>query len=335
MKAAVFHGPGDFRVENVSDPVLDPDGVILRVKACGICGSDVHTYHQGGLPGAPRVLGHEFSGEVIEAGANVTGIKKGDRLAGRGGAAFAEYIGIPRALLDKSFDCWTVMLPEDMSYDVGATIEPVSCGVNAAKRAEPRAEDIVVVLGAGIIGQSTWQAFKAMGVSRVIVSELGRKRLEAAQALGADMVINAAEEDPVERINEITSGEGADIVADCAGSASTLRQATEMVRGGGYWQMMRGPRGGTAIDLLSDGGKIMQVGNSERLAEWQPATVSAKGVRVIGCIVGRVGEALELMRAGKINTEPLVTHEFPLEEITEAFEMQARPEEAVKVLSKP
>jgi threonine dehydrogenase-like Zn-dependent dehydrogenase len=338
MKAAVLHGPRDFSVENVGDPALEPDGAIIRVKACGICGSDLHRYHQGGSPQALRILGHEFSGEVAEVGANVTDIKPGDRVVVGGAGAYAEYVGIPRVMLNRN----VFPLPDDMSYEVGATVEPASVGVNAAKRAEPRADDVVVVLGAGMIGQGTWQAFKAMGVSKVIVSEIGKRRLEITRALGADLVINAAEENPVERINEITSGEGADIVAECAGSASALQQASEMVRGGGYWKniqmMLRDeprPRDQAPIDILSDGGKIMLVASYEAAVEWQPTIVMAKGVRMIGCIAGRLGESLDLMRAGRINTKPLVTHEFPLDRITEAFETQAKPEEAVKVVIKP
>ena len=339
MKAAVLHGAKEFRIETVDDPTLEPNGIIVKVKACGICGSDLHRYHQGASPQAQGILGHEWGGEVAEVGVNVTDIKPGDRVAVAGGGAYAEYVGIPWAMLNRNI----FQLPDDMSYEVAATIEPVSCGVNAADRAEPKPEDTVVVLGAGMIGQGTWQAFKARGVSKVIVSEIGKKRLELTRALGPDVLINAAEENPVERINEITSGEGADIVADCAGSASALQQATMMVRGGGYWQAMtmrrtgapRQPSNRMAIDILSDGGKIMLVATYESMVEWQPTIPVAKGVRLIGCIAGRLGDSLELMKAGKIDTRSLVTHEFPLDEITAAFEMQAKPEEAVKAVIKP
>ncbi len=339
MKAAILHRAKEFRVEKVDDPTLEPNGIIVKVKACGICGSDLHRYHQGASPQAQGILGHEWSGEVTGVGSNVTDIKPGDRVAVAGGGAYAEYVGVPWAMLNRN----VFPLPDDMSYEVAATIEPVSCGVNAAKRAEPKPEDLVVVLGAGMIGQGTWQAFKAMGVSKVIVSEIGKKRLELTRALGPDMVIDATKENPVEKINEITSGEGADIVADCAGSASALQQATMMVRGGGYWQAMmmrrsgapRQPRNRTAIDILSDGGKIMLVATYENMVEWQPTIPVAKGVRLIGCIAGRLGDSLELMRAGKIDTRSLVTHEFPLDKINEAFETQAKPEEAVKVVIKP
>ena len=344
MKAAVLYGPKDLRVENVDNPKLEPDGIIVRVKVCGICGSDLYRYDAGPPQGR---MGHEYSGEVVEVGANVTGIRKGDRVAGRGGRAFAEYMGIPQAWIGRNLDCWTVILPADMSYEVGATIEPISIGVNVARRAEPRAEDTVVVLGAGMIGQGTWQAFKAMGVSKVIVTELGKKRLEVSRALGADMVINAAEEEPVKKVHEITAGEGADIVAECAGAASTLQQATDMVRAGGFWQMTRDwqtartgglsrPSDRMATDtLMSDGGKIMLVATPGGLFEWRPAALVSKGISVIGCIAGAAAPAMDLMRQGKINTGPLITHEFPLEEISEAFRVQANPDEAIKVLIRP
>ena len=94
MKAAVFHGPRDFRIEEVNGPTLGPDGAIIRVKASGICGSDLHIYNQGGTAQSRGVLGHEFSGEVVEVGANVTDVKPGMRVAVGGTGAYAEYVGI-------------------------------------------------------------------------------------------------------------------------------------------------------------------------------------------------------------------------------------------------
>jgi len=331
-------------VEDIDEPKVEPGGIIVGVKVCGICGSDLYRYDAGPPQGR---MGHEYSGEVVEVGAGVTGIKKGDRVAGRGGRAFAEYMSIPRAWIGRDFDCWTVMLPADMSYEVGATIEPISVGVNVARRAEPRAGDTVVVLGAGMIGQGTWQAFRAMGASRVIVTEIGEKRLEVTGALGADMVINALEEEPVKKVLEATSGEGADIVAECAGAAATLEQATDMVRAGGFWKMSRDwqttearglsrPSDTMATDtLLSDGGKIMLVAAPGGPFEWRPGSLVGKSVSVIGCIAGAIAPAMDLMQQGKIDTRPLITHEFPLEDVSEAFRVQANPEEAIKVLVKP
>lgn len=339
MKAAVFHGPKDFRIEEVEHPKLSPNGAIVRVKASGICGSDLHIYNQGGTETSRGVLGHEFSGEIVEVGENVTDVKPGMRAAVGGSGAYAEYVGLQWARLGLN----VLPLPDDMSYEAGALTEPASIGVNAADRAEPLADDVVVVLGAGMIGQGTWQAFKARGVEKVVVCEVGKRRLDTARALGADLVIDAAKEDTVETILDMTDGEGADIVADCAGSVSALQQATEMVRGGGYWHMTQGTMASVqerrpnrpAMDMLTDGGKIMLMSVYEEMVEWQPTTAMVKGVRMIGCIAGRLSDALELMKTGKIKTQPLVTHEFPLDDITGAFEMQARPDETVKVVIKP
>ena len=348
MKAAKFYGAGDFKVEEVDDLKLEPEGIILRVEFCGICGTEVH-YNKRGIydfkqeewgqvAAAPRIMGHEPSGEVVEVGSEVVGIEPGMRVTVGGGGAFAEYMGVPRAALDRN----VFILPDDMSYKVGATVEIVGSTVRGIKRAEPNPDDVVVVVGAGTLGQCVWQMFKGVGVDKVILCAIGRKRLEVARDLGADMVINAAEENTVERIMEITSGRGADIVADCAGSASSLVQAAEMVRAGRFYgTRMRadgspsGPEDRPATDIASDGGEVMMMATYETDVVWQPTSFFFKDARIIASCGGPYGDAIEVMQAGKVNTEPLVTHVFPLDEITEAFEMAANPDEAIKVMVKP
>lgn len=354
MKAATYYGAGDIRVENVSDPKLEAGGVLIKVKACGICGSDLHPYKVGGLieagfiqPGL--IMGHEFSGDVVEVGVNVTGIKKGDRVTAgsilpcgecdlcRGGqtnrcsdmkvlgfqipGAFAEYVSIPLAIVNQTI----FPLPDEISYEEGATVEPLSVGANAARRAEPRHEDIVVVLGAGMIGQCAMQSFKAMGVAKVIISEVSKKRLEVAKATGADIIINAAEEDPVQRVREVTSGVGADIVAECAGAPITFQQAIGMVRGSLQ----------QAFEKERPDGKIMLVGVYEEPIAWMPIMVINNSVRMIGCFAGDFLPAIDLLKTGKVNSKPLITHEFPLDRAKEAFEAQLKTDESIKVLIKP
>ena len=320
MKAAILNGPKDFRVEDVSDPELDPDGIIVRVKACGVCGSELPMYQQGSWPDGRvhPIEGHEWCGEVVEVGTNITGIRLGDRVTQmRRYEGFAEYIAITD--LDR-----VLKLPNDMPYEVGATLEPLGVSVYVATEAQPTLGDTVAVLGAGMIGQGVWQAFRAMGVSKVIVTDVAPKRLEAAKALGADVVINAAEEDPVERIKEITAGSGADIVVDAAGFAGALQQAFDMARG-------RPPGPATP------GGKVMLAASYFQPAEVmiQPRSVLTKNIRLIGCVGSRMKEALDLMRAGRINTKPLVTHRFPLDQINEAFEAAAKRDEVIKVVVEP
>lgn len=334
MKAAVLHGKEDFKVEDVDDPRLSPDGVIIRVKAVGVCGTDLPTYHWG--PGrGPMRMGHEYSGEVVEVGANVTDIKKGDRIAGRGEPAFAEYLSIPRGLHDGK--CYqAVIVPDDMPYEVACMAEPLSCGVNAVRRAEPKTGDTVVVMGAGMIGQGTWQTFRAMGVSRIIVSELGRKRLKVTEALGPDRVVKADESDLAGIVSEMTSGKGADIVADCVGSAKTLQLAMDMARGCGWWYSTQ-PGPSDADDLASEGGKVMLVGLTGLAGkmDFNLDQAICKGLKMIGSICGDLIPARDLMAQGKIDIMPLISHEFALDEINEAFRMAANPDESVKVVIKP
>ena len=338
MKAAVYYGPRDIRVENVSDPTVEPDGILIQVKACGICGSDLHIYKLGGAIEPGLIMGHEFTGDVIEVGANVTDIKKGDQVIASGWkscgecywcqqeqpllctqikiigigfpGAFAEYVSIPTAILNMN----VFPLPEEISYEVGATAEPLSVAVYAATTSEPSPEHNVVILGAGAIGQGALQVFKTMGVTNVIVSETSKKRRELARAMGADVVINPAEEDPVERVCEATSHMWADIVAECAGAPATFQQALEMVR---------------------PAGKIMLVGVYEEPIQWEPLIVIGKNVRMIGCLGAGFAQAIDFLRTGKVDTRPIISHEFPLDKAKEAFETQLKTEEAIKVLIKP
>ena len=348
MKAGRFYGAGDVRVEEVDYPKLDPEGIILRVEFCGICGTEVHYYKRGiydykqeswgQVSAGPRIMGHEPSGEVVEVGTKVVGIEPGMRVTVGGGGAFAEYMSVPRAALDRS----VFVLPDDMSYKVGAMVEIVGSTMRGIKRAEPNPDDVVVVVGAGTLGQCVWQAFKGVGVNKVIVSGFGRKRLEVARELGADMIINAAGENVVERIMEITSGRGADIVADCAGSASSLVQAAEMVRAGRFYARgmradgsPRRPEERSAAEPASDGGKVMMMATYEVDVVWQPTSFFFKDARIIASCGGPYGDAIEVMQAGKVNAEPLATHVFPLDEIGPAFEMAANADEAIKVMVKP
>jgi L-iditol 2-dehydrogenase len=174
MKAAVLHGAKDIRTETVADPVVEPDGIIIKVRVCGICGSDLHVYKREGQEGT--IFGHEFSGDVAEVGANVTGITVGERVTAVGfracgkcfwcrqgkpyrcsdmallgyqmPGAMAEYVHIPNAKLGRN----VFRLPDELSYEDGASVEPLSISFFSIKRAQPREKDNAVVIGLGVIG---------------------------------------------------------------------------------------------------------------------------------------------------------------------------------------
>ncbi len=340
MKAAVFYGPKDIRVEWVEEPTLGPGDILVKVKACGICGSDIHLYKSGPNTLNPQahIMGHEFSGEVVEVGSRVEGIRAGQRVVIGGfeacgecrwcrsgvsyrcsnkalvgyeaDGAFAEYVRVPNAEIGIT----VFPLSDALSWDVGATVEPVSVGLFSVKRADPRPEDTVVVLGMGMIGLSAVQALQAREVSNVIVSEISTKRRQAAQAFGITAAIDPKSADPAVAVEEITSGEMADIVIECTGNPSVFRQALDMVRGGG---------------------KVMQVGVFQQPMELDMNLLLRRNITLRGCLGGSFTTALELLESGKIRTEHLITHRFPLEEAPAAFEAQLDTEESVKVIIKP
>lgn len=337
MKAAVFHGRGDIRIEDVPDPVLTPAGIIIKIRLCGICGSDLHPRDTWDAASG-MILGHEFSGDVVAVGAEVSGIAVGDRVAALGyekcGACsscrqgmpqhctarkyvgyefpggFAEYVSIPVAIPKMT----VFPLPDAMSYEEGATLEPLAIAVHAVRKAEPTAVDTVLVLGAGMIGQCVMQVCKAMGVAKVIVSEVGRKRLAVAAVSGADTVIDAMEGNIGERVREATGGNGPEIVFECAGASATFHDAVGLVR---------------------DGGRVMLVGIPATPITWDPFDLIRKNLKMIGCLGGSFPRAIDLIFAGKVSTKGLVTHIFPLERAREAFALQRNADETVKVLIKP
>lgn len=336
MKAAVLRGAYDIRTEQVPDPVLEPHAVIIKVKACGVCGSDLHVYKKDGNEGT--IFGHEFSGDVAAVGADVKEVRIGQRVTAIGfrpcgtcfwcsqgkthrcsnlallgyqlPGAMAEYVVVPFAGLGRNI----FPLPDELSYEDGACVEPLSVSLFSVKRGRPVENISAIVLGAGVIGLNAVQVLKAMGASRVLATGRRPARLSAAKLCGADIVVNAAEENVLETLSEATSGMGVDLVVECAGVQETFDQAVEMTRGGG---------------------KILLVGVFEKALNWDPAKVMAKNLNLIGCLGGNFPGSIEMIRSGKVNVKPYVTHRFSLDEAAEAFKTQLKDPGAVKVMLIP
>ncbi|MBW2638186.1 MAG: alcohol dehydrogenase catalytic domain-containing protein, partial [Deltaproteobacteria bacterium] len=249
MKAAVWYGKEDIRIENIPEPSVGAGQVKIRIEACGICGSDLHEYASGpfiiparphpltGREGGPIILGHEFSGEVAEVGEGVTKVQPGDRvtvnpliycgechycrkgnhllcskLATVGFAwdgAFAEYGVFPEYSILK--------LPDSVTYEMGACVEPLAVAVHAVNRSGLKIGDNVVVIGAGPIGLLVQQACKVAGAGKVFVSEPMKARIKTAEKMGANAVLNPAEVDIGKEIASLTDGLRADIAFDCVG----------------------------------------------------------------------------------------------------------------------
>jgi Threonine dehydrogenase and related Zn-dependent dehydrogenases len=258
MKAAVLSQPREIVFEERMIPVPQENEVLIKMKHVGICGSDIHYYEHGRIGDfvvkSPIVLGHESSGEVVEAGKNVTGFQIGDTVTMEPGhtcgkcefckkglynlcndvvfmatppydGAFVEYLAYPADMVFK--------LPAGMSTVEGALIEPLAVGFHAASQAGAKIGDSAMVLGSGCIGLVTLMTLKAMGVTTVYVADIIPKRLKMAEQLGASQTFKADERPVVESIMELTRGRGVDMVFETAGNKITTQQTVDLVKRGG------------------------------------------------------------------------------------------------------
>ena len=333
MKAAVFHGPRDIRFEEIERPVLETGEILLKVHACGICGSDLHTYRHGlfmqlGKPiESGRVLGHEFSGEVIDINGEVTGVNIGDRVTTVGMGGNAEYIRI-------SADMAQALVPikEDVGYLEAATTEPLATSLHAANLGDPKNGETHVVIGAGIIGLGILQCIKARSNAKVIAVDLSKKRLEKALDLGADETINATETNLIETLSgdslisenllSSTSG-GVDVVYDCAGMGKNSKGQSVLEQ---------------ALSIVRQNGKVIVVAVFEQALTIDYNIIVRKGIQLHGSWAWEMEEFVEsarLIASGEIDRKPLISHTFSLEQASEAYETQLMAEEAIKVVLTP
>ncbi len=325
------------RLEEVKIPCLKEDEVLIQVKQCGICGSDIHSY-KGKHPFVhpPIVLGHEFSGIVSGIGKKVKNFHKQDRVTvepnivcgkcyncrhgrynickylkvigcvGYNGAC-AEYISVPQ---DK-----VIKLPEEISFEEGALIEPTAVAVHAVRKSEEEIGDKVLILGAGPIGLLIMQIAKASGAGEVIITDLLDYRLKKAKELGADKLINPASQDLVEFIQKTYGEDGIDLIYDCVGVEETLSQAIQIAR---------------------KGTKIMIVGVPEENPRVNLAYIGDRELELIGSLMyirDDFEEAINLIQKKKIKVKPLITHSFKLKDIKKAFELiLEKKENVMKVL---
>lgn len=256
MKAAVFYGIGDIRVEEVPEPFPGPGEVLLKVGAAGICGTDIRIFtagHHRIPPGTRRILGHEFAGEIVAVGEGVSGLSSGMRVAvapniGCGvcpecvagwtnlcedyrafgislDGAFAEYLRIPADAIRQGN---VVPLPSNVPFDAAALAEPLSCCLNGQEAVNVGPGDVVLIIGAGPIGIMHLLLARLAGARYVVMSEVHPLRLEQARAHGADLVVNPHKQDLRAAVMEISDGRGADVVIVAAPIAEGQQQALEL-----------------------------------------------------------------------------------------------------------
>ena len=205
-------------------------------------------------------------------------------------------------------------LPDELTYEDGASVEPLSISYFSVRKAQPKENESIAVIGLGVIGLNAVQVLKTMGVAQILASGRRPSRLEAAKGFGADIVIDAAKDDAVKAVIEATGKMGVNTVIECVGSQATFDQSVDMVRGGG---------------------KIMLVGVYEEPLTWNPQPVISKNLSLIGCLGGNFPTSIELLKNGQVNAKPLITHRFPLDQAAEAFKAQLQDPGAIKVMIKP
>lgn len=247
MKALIYKGPRQLVLEDAPIPAVNPGEALIRVRACGICGSDIHGYlGTTGRRDPGVIMGHEFSGEVVSVAPDVTDFKPGDRVVveptlnctecrfcktGRTqycpnkgflgvfsvNGAFAEYVSVPARLL--------FPMPDDLTFEEGALIEPLAVAVEGVEKVSDYSGKTVVVIGAGTIGLLTLTVLRSKNPARIIVADLSDNRLKAAKEMGADLVFNSRDCDVPAMVKQLTDGYGADVSIECVGLEKSVETA--------------------------------------------------------------------------------------------------------------
>ena len=343
MKALVLSEYKKLEIMDIAKPEPAEGDLLIRVRACGICGSDVHGYDGStGRRLPPIVMGHEASGIVEAVGSSVTDFQPGDHVTFdstvycgqcfycrrgqvnlcnqrevigvstpefRRMGAFAEYVTVPARIAYR--------LPDNIPFAHASLIEAVSVAVHAVSLTPIAIEDTVVVVGAGMIGLLTLQAAFLAGAGRVFVVDVEDTRLELARSLGATATFNSRNATPVSEIQSLTSGRGADVAIECVGISSTVNLAVEGVR---------------------KGGMVTLVGNVTPSVEIGLQSVVTRQIRLQGTCAssGEYPTCISLLSRGAIRVEPLLTSVAPLEEGPEWFRrLYAREPGLLKVVLQP
>lgn len=343
MKALLLKEYNQLEYTDLPEPHIDPDEVLIRVRACGICGSDVH-----GMDGStgrrqpPLVMGHEASGVIARTGPEVSGWQEGDRVTFdstiscgrcyycqrgqinlcdnrriigvhlpeyRRDGAYAEYVAVPARILYR--------LPDEVPFEHGAMVEPVSIAVHAVSLVPIRLDDTAVVVGAGMIGLLLIQALRAAGCGQIIAVDLNPHRLERAVELGADVGLRPDREDVPARVRELTGGRGAEVSFEVVGITPTVK---------------------LAIQVLKKGGALALVGNLSPLVELPLQAVVTGQISLVGSAAscGEYPACLNMMGRGAIDPGAIISAVAPLSEGAAWFDRLYKGEEnLLKVILRP
>ncbi|MBW6517404.1 MAG: zinc-dependent dehydrogenase [ANME-2 cluster archaeon] len=338
MRVAVYYNNNDVRLEEIPVPIVGKDELLVRVDASGICGSDVMEWYR--IMRAPLVLGHEMAGTVVEVGENVTRYKPGDRvfvshhvpcntcnycLSGHhtvcdtlrttnfdpGG--FAEYLRVPAINVDRG----VFLLPDEMSFDEGVFIEPLACVFRGQRMAGIKPGQSVLVIGSGITGLLHIKLAAALGAGSIFATDINPYRLDMASNSGAQ-VINAQDNVPG-RLMELNDGHLADVVIICTGAVPAITQALASVERGGTILFFASPEPGVTVPL-----PVFDLWKNEVCI-----------VHSYGASPMDITAAIELIRAGRVEVNAMITHRFGLADTGEGFKRVAGAGESMKIIIEP
>lgn len=340
MTALVFHGPADLRIETVPTPRIGPTDVLVAVRACGICGTDLNMFTGDfQVRRLPLIPGHEFAGEIVAVGEEVKGLQVGDRVTvdinltcgvcywcRRGedllcselqqigidlAGAFADYVKAPAAHV--------YPLPAAVSFEQGASIEPLACAIHAQSRVDIPMGASVAVVGGGSMGIIHAQLARLRGAAPVILVGRTPAKLERAGRAGIQHLVNAREVDPVNEVKRLTGGRGADVVIEAAGTIETYEQVFKMVR-----------RGGTVV--------AYGIPPEQETISLRPFDFFKEEWKVIGAFVSHPTawtKAIALLESGGIRPDVQFSLRVPLRDMLEAVDEIRRDKNVMKVFVVP
>jgi len=339
MKVAMYYNNNDVRIQEMSIPVINDSELLVKVKASGICGSDVMEWYR--IKKAPRVLGHEITGDIVEVGKNVKKYKVGDRIfvshhvpcntchfclnnqhtlchtlhsTNFYPGGFAEYLRVPEINVDRG----VFLLPKEVSYDEGVFIEPLACVVRGLRVAEMKPGQTILIIGSGISGLLHIKLARARKASRILATDINDYRLKTAKKFGADAVINA-KDDISEQVKKHNDGKLADIVIICTGVPSAMKQALKSV---------------------DSGGTILFFAPTEPNVEIQFPLFDLwnKQIKMVSTYAGSPEDikiAIDLIKSKKVTVTDMITHKLPLSETAKGFQLVAKAQNSIKVIIEP
>lgn len=339
MRVAMYYSNKDVRVEEMPTPEIGRGEILVKVMASGICGSDVMEWYR--IKKAPRVLGHEITGEIVEIGEGVKNYKKGDRvfvshhvscntcrycLSGYHTACdtlhktnydpggFAEYLRIPEINVDRG----VYLLPENMSFEEGTFIEPLGCVLRGQRLANIKPGQSILVIGSGISGLLNINLARALGAGRIIATDINKYRLDSALRFGADAVIHASE-NVSKRVRELNEKRLADCVIICTGAMPAINQALQSVDRGGTILFFAVPEPGINVSI-----PITDFWRNE-----------IKIMTSYGAGPADLAIALELLKNKRVNVKDMITHRLSLSEAGLGFKLVSEGKESLKVIIEP